>query len=265
MAIQTINLGNYANDGTGDDLRTAFTKVNANFTELNSSDVHGGANLGPAYISLPTTGASSALGVSTITFAAQLSAPFSIGESINIAGVTPIGFNGTKTVTACTIDSVSYAGTTNGPQGTVGTVKSNIAPVFKKRNTDAQLEFKTLTSLDNSITFTVNANTLNLKSNTRLADDPAPVLSNALNLNGNYIHSGDVQTTVFGLDVRQTTSLLELLIASSSIAIDFGTFLLPTGSTGTPGDTGFTLDMNGLYNDGFAGTPQVPGVDFGTF
>ena len=38
--IQTINLGNYANDGTGDDLRAAFTKVNANFTELyaNMSD-----------------------------------------------------------------------------------------------------------------------------------------------------------------------------------------------------------------------------------
>ncbi len=34
MAIQTINLGNVVNDGLGDDLRTAFQKVNANFTEL---------------------------------------------------------------------------------------------------------------------------------------------------------------------------------------------------------------------------------------
>jgi hypothetical protein len=33
MAIQTVNLGTYANDGTGDDLRTAFEKVNANFLE----------------------------------------------------------------------------------------------------------------------------------------------------------------------------------------------------------------------------------------
>lgn len=34
MAIQTINIGNVVNDGLGDDLRTAFQKVNANFTEL---------------------------------------------------------------------------------------------------------------------------------------------------------------------------------------------------------------------------------------
>jgi hypothetical protein len=31
MAIQTINVGTTANDGTGDDLRAAFQKVNANF------------------------------------------------------------------------------------------------------------------------------------------------------------------------------------------------------------------------------------------
>jgi hypothetical protein len=34
MALQTINVGNFVNDGTGDDLRTAFTKVNANFEEI---------------------------------------------------------------------------------------------------------------------------------------------------------------------------------------------------------------------------------------
>jgi hypothetical protein len=37
MAIQTINIGGYANDGTGDDLRTAFEKVNENFAELNGT------------------------------------------------------------------------------------------------------------------------------------------------------------------------------------------------------------------------------------
>ena len=33
--IQTINIGNLVNDGLGDDLRTAFQKVNANFADLN--------------------------------------------------------------------------------------------------------------------------------------------------------------------------------------------------------------------------------------
>lgn len=37
MAIQNINIGNLVNDGTGDDLRTAFQKVNANFVDLSAS------------------------------------------------------------------------------------------------------------------------------------------------------------------------------------------------------------------------------------
>jgi len=38
MAKQSISIGSSANDGTGDPLRTAFTKINANFTELYGSD-----------------------------------------------------------------------------------------------------------------------------------------------------------------------------------------------------------------------------------
>jgi hypothetical protein len=44
MAIQNINLGTYSNDGTGDDLRTAFEKVKSNFIELYSTVF--GANVG---------------------------------------------------------------------------------------------------------------------------------------------------------------------------------------------------------------------------
>jgi len=46
MTIQTINLGTYANDGTGDDLRVAFEKVNANFTEIDSLSISNAVNLG---------------------------------------------------------------------------------------------------------------------------------------------------------------------------------------------------------------------------
>ena len=34
MAKQTVNIGTTANDGTGDPLRTAFTKLNQNFDEV---------------------------------------------------------------------------------------------------------------------------------------------------------------------------------------------------------------------------------------
>jgi hypothetical protein len=37
MTVQTINIGNQVNDGLGDDLRSAFQKVNANFTELQAA------------------------------------------------------------------------------------------------------------------------------------------------------------------------------------------------------------------------------------
>lgn len=44
--IQTINIGNIVNDGLGDDLRTAFQKVNANFTSLNAALTVTASNLG---------------------------------------------------------------------------------------------------------------------------------------------------------------------------------------------------------------------------
>ena len=44
--IQTINIGNIVNDGLGDDLRTAFQKVNANFATLNNDLTITASNLG---------------------------------------------------------------------------------------------------------------------------------------------------------------------------------------------------------------------------
>lgn len=44
--IQTINIGNVVNDGLGDDLRTAFQKVNANFSELSQQLTITASNIG---------------------------------------------------------------------------------------------------------------------------------------------------------------------------------------------------------------------------
>lgn len=45
--LQTILVGDYANDGTGDDLRTAFQKVNGNFASLFSDlTLTSAANIG---------------------------------------------------------------------------------------------------------------------------------------------------------------------------------------------------------------------------
>ena len=41
MAQQVINIGGTSNDGTGDPLRTAFTKANQNFAELYAKSAAG--------------------------------------------------------------------------------------------------------------------------------------------------------------------------------------------------------------------------------
>lgn len=189
MSIQTINVGGYSNDGTGDDLRTAFLKVNANFAELGSvSGITNGANLG-----------------------------------------TGVG-------------------------------------VFAQRNaTDPVLEFRTLTSVDDSIEITATTNTVNLRGLSKVENDPAPMLAADLDLNSYRVINGDVQSTVFGIDVRSTNALLELMLISNAVTISFGTFLEPAGGTGFPGDSGIVLDMNGQYVDGFVITPSVGNYNFGTF
>ena len=180
MTMQIIETGGYANDGTGDDLRTAFEKVNANFTIL-------GATVG-------------------------------ITDGANLGGGTG---------------------------------------VFAQRHpTDPILQFKTVTSTDNSVEITNTSTTVNLKNKSVLLNDPTPTLGANLNLNSRYVYGGDVQTTIFGIDMRTTNALLELLITSNSVVVDFGSFLNPTNSS-------FDLDFNGLLLNGFVGTPAVNQLDFG--
>ena len=180
MTMQQIEIGGYANDGTGDDLRTAFEKVNANFTLLGATvGITNGANLG----------------------------------------------SGTG--------------------------------IFAQRHpTDPVLQFKTITSTDSSVEITQTTNTVNLKNKSVLLNDPTPTLGANLNLNSRYVYGGDVQTTIFGIDMRTTNALLELLITSNSVVVDFGSFLNPTNSS-------FNLDFNGLLLNGFVGIPAVNQLDFG--
>lgn len=71
---------------------------------------------------IATTTAAGAAGTATIGFAAQPVPPFPVGSAITVAGVTPTGYNGTYTVTACTTTSVSYANATTGAQTVAGTI-----------------------------------------------------------------------------------------------------------------------------------------------
>jgi len=71
-----------------------------------------------------TTGASSASGVTTVTFAAQATPPFAVGSKIYVKGLTPTGYNGVFTVTECTVSFVRYAASVVGPMSISGIVSS---------------------------------------------------------------------------------------------------------------------------------------------
>jgi hypothetical protein len=76
---------------------------------------------------LPTTATTGNGTTATISFAAQPAPPFEVGSQVIVGGVTPTGYNGIYTVTACTTTSVSYANATTGAQTVAGNVKMNAA------------------------------------------------------------------------------------------------------------------------------------------
>ena len=61
----------------------------------------------------------------TITYPAQASVPFRVGESITVDGFNPSAYNGVYTVTAATTTQVQFASTYNNPMLVAGTITSN--------------------------------------------------------------------------------------------------------------------------------------------
>jgi hypothetical protein len=71
---------------------------------------------------LTTLGASGNGVEATLTFALQPIIPFTASTQITVAGVTPVGYNGTYTVISASTTSVTYANGTSGAQTVAGTV-----------------------------------------------------------------------------------------------------------------------------------------------
>ena len=110
MSKQSINIGATANDRTGDSLRSAFNKVNANFTELYTAL---GLDVAPLNIgafeftgSTISTTDSSAI---TIDQATTVSSNLTVGGDLIVTG----RFNGAYTV------NIDSSGRTTFPNGTV--------------------------------------------------------------------------------------------------------------------------------------------------
>ena len=84
--------------------------------------------------------------------------------------------------------------------------------------------------------------------------DPHPTLGGTLNLNGHYVYGGDIQTSVFGINVPVINGLLELILQSNQLTVDMGTILTPAGMTssnsrGTNLDLGYIVDPVYSHNN----------------
>jgi hypothetical protein len=78
----------------------------------------------PEIIQLTITGIAANGVESTVTFAAQLAAPFEPGDMIRVTGATPAFFNGTFYVDTCTTTSVTFASDRTGTYISGGMVSS---------------------------------------------------------------------------------------------------------------------------------------------
>ena len=224
MALQTINIGNFVNDGTGDDLRTAFSKINANFDEI---DLQGGqAN------TIHNVGTGIGLYKEKIGVDLKLKSLLA-GQGISITQSA-----NEVTITNTANKFVIFNANTGSLTASSTTQAVNIVGV-------------------NGIATSISGNTLTITgTTTNLVDDISPQLGGILDLNGynilggtgttitastfygNFI--GNLSGLVYGVDVRnindavsfdfgainfQLTSPIQYFLAITDI--DMGTFTAP--------------------------------------
>lgn len=229
MAIQTINLGSYANDGSGDDLRTAFRKVNENFALLGTDiPIAEATNLGTNSIVVNRFQSKAGTGPYLVTLViSQQSVVPPINQYYYLSGNTNPLYNGHWFCTASTLTTITLQYLTDpGIFGTAdGTVVSSAIGVFKNKNVNIA-EFKGFISSDDSVQIIPGNNTIDLKSGRGVVNDTNPQLGGNLNLAGyriiDSVGTGDVQTTVYGIRVDVLDAMFGMMLQTNSFSMDMG-------------------------------------------
>lgn len=227
MAVELINVGQIANDGTGDDLREAFIKINQNFEELDLRDDE-------------QTTASNLGSVGEAVFAKKINYDLQFKKLVAGKDITLSSNDETVVIDA------------NGGLKTVLVIADN---GNKTLEGITHLNINGGTNINTSLLN--DTLTINYTGPTSVSDDPSPVLSGMLDANSKDITNagivdalqfrgsfvGNLTGNVYGIDVRQITSIFEPngfdfgLISEtitniyewliSDIDIDFGTFNNP--------------------------------------
>jgi len=238
MAQTVIDVGSNANDGTGDDLRSAFIAVNANFTEL--------------YAASPVSSQITLAGneIKTNQSNADLKLTASGTGVIQLEGIQ-IRDNHIEGTRSNEDIFISASGTGNVQIGAVKfngtTLSSDDSSVIKIAET---LDVNTIQSIDNStvtISGTLSADTID--TNTLSSSDSTAILVNdglnvagilsADNIQTNLIVSTDSTAVQFSDDVNINGTLTATAITGVT-ALTLGD--ISNGSTSTSASTIANLD-----------------------
>lgn len=224
MALQTINIGNIANDGTGDDLREAFIKVNNNFENVNS-------------LLLATDVTAENLGTGLGLFAQK-------SDDI-------LQFKGLRAGGGVTLTETGTSITITGNSGLTELIVLSDSGSVLLPGGDQLLSIYGGQNISTRVAGT--GFIIDLTGDNLVEKDPAPTLSGPLNANSQNIIGantisaldfiGNLTGLVHGIDIRTVanalnnfdlgpisniTNVLEFIVVFSSL--DFGTFVAPSSA-----------------------------------
>jgi hypothetical protein len=189
MPISTINIGTIANDGTGDDLREAFIKVNNNFADLDARDPENTSVINR----LPDS--STVKGV----FYQKVGAELQLKSLESGSNITLTANNDKITIAASGIISLGIVGNT-GPVETL--VNGNTLQVLGTQTGATRTEM------------IISGGFPTLRITSLLSNETTPTLNATLNgannsITGvNVLQASNVQSLVYGLNLDDRDSFI---------------------------------------------------------
>ena len=282
MAKQTINIGSSANDGTGDPLRTAFDKINDNFTELygasaeandiledSSPQLGGDLDLNGHRITTARSNENiniNPAGTGTIELIANtnVTGDLAITGNTTVSGRIFLG-DGATDVTQVTgvfeADNLTIDGTTITSKVTNGdvTIQGNGTGVVAIPNLKVD---GNISVTDNEIQTTVSNSDLKLS-----ASGTGGVLASALRIHGTTLSADDSSTITLaeGVDITGALTLTGGLASALSVAnggtgatsLTSNAVLTGTGTSAITAESNLTFDGSTLTLTGSAALDGV--------
>ena len=277
MAQQTINIGSAANDGTGDPLRTAFDKINDNFTEIYGStaeandlledsspqlggdlDVNGRrittARSNEDIVLLPNgTGGvvASALRIAGTTLSSDDSSSININEALIVDGTASVSGAATLSSTlaltgAATLSStLAVSGASTLTTTTIDNLTIQDSNITSSSNADINI---TPGGTGDVVlgSLRVNGTTLDSSDSTAINVNEALVVDGTINVSGASTLTGAVTASstlgVSGVTTLTTTNIDNLTIQDANITSASNSDInITPGGTGSVVAAGLTL------------------------